>query len=382
MGLLDGIMDDTTVEDNEVQPVTNESMHVDGKNILEIDATLLEPIIGKFSFLSKNKQLEDQIIKIFCINGSMFICASNIRYFYSTLIKDVTMSSKPFDFNIPYKQLTTIIKAGIKGKSTIKFEYSDFLIINTNKTTWELPLIAGSIEIENVLEYYKVETFKDEVYKKGLVDVLKMYQPFVNTANETLVFNEGYVFCRSNHFYIWTMLELKDSYILSKESLKLILTLADSTEEYILLNSLSDKLLIRCGDDVIATDRIYGNTSIMSEIAELAPKQSVYMYKKSLQESLREIDIYNKRDLTISFEPDGFRLINRAGAKGTAETMVEINKELTRVTTKDTYNISFDILEECVKCIKEDVVELNTLNRTEYIQFRTTTLNCILMVNY
>ncbi|WP_275372591.1 hypothetical protein [Clostridium tertium] len=387
MGLLDELDLDLNLNvSNEIaigdHEIINDNEMEDYGNRITVNASQLMPVISKYSFLARNKQLEDQLIKIFCVDGSMFICADNIRYFYSTMYENVDMTKKAFVFYIPYKQLSVIIKAGAKLNDSITFTITDVIVASTGKTSWEIPMIDGNLDLDLVLKYYEIEEYNDEISRSKLFDILKMYQPFVTLSDETLTFNEGFAFCRSNHFYLWSSLALNDCYVLSKENIKLISTLGDGNETIVLLTNTQDKLMLRCGEDVLVTDRIAGNSTILPEIADLKRKQGVAMLKNTLLEKLKEIDIYSKRNLTLSFEPQGLRLINRDNAGGMAETLIEIDKDLCSVVNKESYNIQFDILEECVKCIKEDVMELMTLNRTEYIQFRTPTINCLLMVNY
>lgn len=383
MGLLDVIdITENQIETPYSRPVQETSNLLENTNTLIIDATTLEPIIKKFSFLTKNKQLEDQLVKMFCINGTLFVCASNLRYFYATMIEDIQMSKTPFEVHIPYKQLVTIIKAANKQKSQIEIKVQDNILITTNKTKWELPILVGDLDIKTLMNYYEIDTFNDTVSKQALLEILKMFYPFVNKSDETLIFNENYVFCRSNHFYIWTGLILSDNYILNKENIKLITTFEDTNDPNINILSTEDKLILKCKNDLLVTDRIDGNVTLLPEIAKLQTEQSMVLLKKPFSETLKEIDIYPTRNLTITLEEGGLRLLNRANDNGTAETLIEVDKQFNKVNKSESYNISYDILEECLQCIKEDIVELISLNMSEYVQLRTPTLNCLLMVNY
>lgn len=386
MGLLDNLdltQDTIEVADNQSnQEVISSNPLLDARDTLIIDATILEPVIKKFSFLTKNKQLEDQLVKMFCINGTLFICASNLRYFYATMIENIQMSKTPFEVHIPYKQLVTIIKAATKQKSQITIEVKDSIFIKADKTKWELPILIGDLDIETLMEYYEIDTFKDIVSKQALLEILKMFYPFVNKSDETLIFNENHVFCRSNHFYIWTDLILNDSYILNKENIKLISTFEDTKDPNINIISTEDKLILKCKNDLLVTDRIDGNVTILPEIAKLQTEQSMVLFKKPFSETLKEIDIYPTRNLTITLEEGGLRLLNRADDNGIAETLIEVDKQFIKVKKSESYNISYDILEECLHCIREDIVELMSLNMSEYVKLRTPTLNCLLMVNY
>ena len=379
MAILDDILEsieEATKLEQETPVILDES------NTLVIDAKRLEPLIKKFSFLSKNRQLEDQLVKVYCINNNLFAFADNTRYFYSTMINNVVMSENQFTFNIPYKQLSVIIKAALKAKSDLTFKITDMINIKTNKSSWNISMIDSKFDLDTVIELYSIIDYTDEILKEDLLDMLKMYLPFVSLTDDTLAIDNGNIFCRSNHFYIWSDIPLVDSYILSKDNIKLISTLKDSASPSIRLYNNDNKLIINCGDEIIVFDRIYDEQHLLKEITDLKRRQSVALLKTKLIDALNEINIYTTKDLSIVFTPTEIKLTNRTDNKGVAETKLDVNQELLNITEVESYNISFNILEECVKCIKEEVMEIITLNRTEYLQFRTPTINCIIMVNY
>lgn len=387
-GILDYMLNDLayTEEDDDIELIVdkhqvNEDIALEDGTV-KLDTVTVEPLIKKFAFLSRNRQLEDQLIKIYCINNTVFAFADSVRYFYSTMIENVSMCTDAFTFNIPYKQFVVIIKSALKSKSNITIKASEHLDISTNKATWRIPSIDSRFDLDIVLRYYGITEYTDTINKENTLDTLKMYLPFVSLSDDSLCINNGSIFCRSNHFYIWSDISLKDNYILNKDNIKLLLTLRDSmTESMRLLNS-DDKLIVNCGNEIIAFDRVYDEQILLKEITDLRRKQGVALYKASLIDALNEIDLYTTRNLTITFAPGEVKLTNRTENVGIAETTVSVNSDLLDVSEVENYNISFNVLVECVKCIKEDIMEIVTLNKSEYIQFRTPTINCILMVNY
>ena len=352
---------------------------VDDINLLSINATKLGDLISKFSFLNKFKQLSDQLLNFVCMQNTVFIFVDSPRYFYSTVLTSVAMSSQKFHFQIPYKQLCSIIKSALVLKEDITFTVGNNVSVSTTNSRWDLRIMQEKIELNNIIHYNSITDFIDEVPKSDLITAVVTLSPFARLANEVLQFDGEFAFCRSNHFYIWTSLELNDKYILDRDNVKLLQVFNNLKEDTIYMSNTEDKTIFKCGTDMVVTDRLLGEPKILKELSTLQYKQTTVIAKREIQQALEQINIFPKKDLFLEIGPDGLVFINTT-EHGTSKTKIDVNND--RISLTERFNINYDTLLEAIKCIKTKYVGITTLNRSEYIVIYTENVKCLLMVNY